>query len=69
MYSAGEEDIYGITLEELGRDMYTRGTTKLLTTTEEILDVIKLEERTYIFMGAGTISQMAYEIVDKLEEK
>ena len=69
VYSAGEEDIYGITLEELGREMYTRGTTKLLTTTEEILDVIKLEERTYIFMGAGTISQMAYEIVDKLEEK
>ena len=69
VYSAGEEDIYGITLEDLGRDIYTTGITKILATMEEVLEVVKLEERTYIFMGAGTISQMAYEVVEKLEEK
>ncbi len=67
VYSAGEEDIYGITLKDLGRDMYTTGTTKILTTVEEILEEVKAEDRTYIFMGAGTISQMVYDIVESLE--
>ena len=69
IYSAGEENIYGITLEDLARDMYTTGTTKILTTVDEIFDVVKSEDRTYIFMGAGTISQMAYDIVKRLEER
>ncbi len=69
VYSAGEEDIYGITLKDLGRDIYTTGTTKILTTVEEILEEVKAEDRTYIFMGAGTISQMAYEVVESLEVK
>lgn len=67
IYSAGEEDVYGITLEELAADIYTSGKTKILTTVEEILGKVKSEDRTYIFMGAGTISQMAYEVVEKLE--
>ncbi|MCK5780167.1 MAG: UDP-N-acetylmuramate--L-alanine ligase [Psychrilyobacter sp.] len=69
VYSAGEEDIYGITLEELGKDIFTTGKTKLLKTVDEVYDVVKSNEGTYIFMGAGTISQMAYEIVEKLEAK
>jgi UDP-N-acetylmuramate--alanine ligase len=69
IYSAGEENIYGITLEDLARDMYTKGTTKILTTVDEIFEVVKSEDRTYIFMGAGTISQMAYDIVKRLENK
>lgn len=67
IYSAGEKDIYGIKLEELAADIYTSGNAKILTTVEEILDVIKAEDRTYIFMGAGTISQMAYDVVRELE--
>ncbi|OQY41885.1 MAG: UDP-N-acetylmuramate--L-alanine ligase [Fusobacteriia bacterium 4572_74] len=67
IYSAGEEDIYGITLKELAADIYTCGNTKILITVEEIFEKIKAEDRTYIFMGAGTISQMAYEVVKKLE--
>ena len=67
VYSAGEENIYGITLSDLATDIYTSGTTKILTSTEEILERIKTEDRTYIFMGAGTISQMAYEVVENLE--
>ncbi|MEI6856881.1 UDP-N-acetylmuramate--L-alanine ligase [Psychrilyobacter sp.] len=67
VYSAGEEDIYGITLEELAADIYTSGNAKILTNVEEILEVVRAENRTYIFMGAGTISQMAHEVVEKLE--
>ena len=67
VYSAGEEDIYGITLKELAADIFTCGDTKILTTVCEILEEVKTEDRTYIFMGAGTISQMAYKVVEKLE--
>lgn len=67
IYSAGEEDIYGITLEELAADIYTFKNAKILTTVEEILEVVRVENRTYIFMGAGTISKMAYKVVEKLE--
>jgi len=67
VYSAGEEDIYGITLKELAADIFTCGDAKILTTVCEILEEVKTEDRTYIFMGAGTISQMAYKVVEKLE--
>jgi UDP-N-acetylmuramate--alanine ligase len=67
VYSAGEENIYGITLEQLAADINTSGNVKILTTVEEIMEVMRAEDRTYIFMGAGTISQMAYEVVKKLE--
>jgi UDP-N-acetylmuramate--alanine ligase len=69
IYSAGEENIYGIELEKLAKDMYTTGEPRIMTTVEELYELVKEDERTYIFMGAGTISQMAYEIVKKLEEK
>jgi len=68
IYAAGEKEDYGLSLEELARDMYTTGEAKILTTVDELVDLVKSEERTYIFMGAGTISQMAYEVVEKMEE-
>jgi len=68
VYSAGEENIYGITLEELASDIYTSGNVKILTTMEEIIEIVRAaEDRTFIFMGAGTVSQMAYEVVKNLE--
>ena len=67
IYSAGEENIYKLTLEQLAIDIYTPGNAKILTTVEEIIKVIRAEDRTYIFMGAGTISQIACEVVKKLE--
>lgn len=69
VYSAGEENNYGIRLEEFALDIYTSGNIKFLTTVEEITEVVRNEDRTYIFMGAGTISHMAYEVVKKLEVK
>ena len=69
VYSAGEENIYGITLEEFARDIYTKGTTKILTTVDEIYNLVNSEDRTYIFMGAGTISTMAYEVVDRIKNE
>ena len=68
IYAAGEKEDYGLSLEELAKDMYTTGEAKILTTVDELVDLVKSEERTYIFMGAGTISQMAYEVVEKMEE-
>jgi UDP-N-acetylmuramate--alanine ligase len=69
IYAAGEENIYGIELEQFAIDIYTKGNARILRTVDELLELVKSEERTYIFMGAGTISQMAYEVVEKLEEK
>ena len=69
IYSAGEENIYGIELEKFATDIYTKGKTKILKTVDELLELVKSENRTYIFMGAGTISQMAYEVVERLEEE
>ncbi len=67
VYAAGEENIYGITLEKLAKDLYSKGTAKVLMSEEDVSDLIESKSGTYIFMGAGTISQMAHNIVKKLE--
>lgn len=68
VYSAGEENIYNITMKQFGEDIFTTGKTKLMSTLEELIELVKAEDRTYIFMGAGTVSQMAYDVVKKMEE-
>lgn len=68
IYSAGEENIYGITLENL---MEKIGHTNIAKIEEisQLEDKILSEEkeRVYIFMGAGDISKIAHKISEKVK--
>lgn len=68
IYSAGEKNIYNVTLEELKESI---GHEKCIISNEN-KDVEKrvLEERenvTFLFMGAGNISTLAHAIVDDIK--
>jgi UDP-N-acetylmuramate--alanine ligase len=69
-YSAGEENIYVITSEELARKIAPRGNVRVFEGEKEIYENIKCaEEQTmYLFMGAGDISSMAHNITKLLEK-
>ncbi|MGL6099198.1 MAG: UDP-N-acetylmuramate--L-alanine ligase [Fusobacteriaceae bacterium] len=68
VYSAGEENIYGITIEKLMKKIGHKNINKI----EEIFKLenkilSEREERVYIFMGAGDISKIAHEISGKMK--
>lgn len=70
IYSAGERDEFGVTIEDLG---------KVLENKKVVIekDINKVDERilnckgheVFMFMGAGDISKVAHRIADKLEGK
>lgn len=70
VYSAGEKNIYDITLEKL-KDKIGHSNTKIILNNEEIENYIysNKEKQVYIFMGAGDISKLAHKIADNIEAR
>ncbi len=68
IYSAGEQNIFGVTLEEL-KERINHPKIKILNELEKLESIVNLEEKgvTYIFMGAGNISNVAHRIAEKLK--
>jgi len=69
-YSAGEENIYGISSEQLAEKIAPRGNIKVLKNEKDIYENITAsnEKALYLFMGAGDISSMAHNITKLLEK-
>lgn len=66
IYAASEDNIYGISSEDLAAKI---GNHVKVTTEEEIEKIVeesKNSGNTFVFMGAGSISKVAHNIVDKL---
>nr|WP_315047902.1 UDP-N-acetylmuramate--L-alanine ligase [uncultured Leptotrichia sp.] len=66
IYAASEDNIYGISSEDLAAKI---GNHVKVTTEEEIEKIVKESKNsgnTFVFMGAGSVSKVAHNIVDKL---
>ena len=66
IYAASEDNIYGISSEDLAEKI---GNHVKVTTEEEIEKIVeesKNSGNTFVFMGAGSVSKVAHNIVDKL---
>ena len=66
IYAASEDNIYGISSEDLAEKI---GNHVKVTTEEEIEKIVEESENsgnTFVFMGAGSVSKVAHNIVDKL---
>ena len=66
IYAASEDKIYGISSEDLAEKI---GNHVKVTTEEEIEKIVeesKNSGNTFVFMGAGSVSKVAHNIVDKL---
>lgn len=66
IYAASEDNIYGISSEDLAAKI---GNHVKVTTEEEIEKIVEESENsgnTFVFMGAGSVSKVAHNIVDKL---
>lgn len=68
VYSAGEKDEFGVTIENLF-DKIKHPNSKIIFSEEELeKDILSRNTpRTYIFMGAGNISNFAHSIAEKLK--
>ena len=68
VFSAGEKDEFGITIEDLLKKINHRNS-KLVSSDEELeSDILNRNEpRVYIFMGAGSISSFAHHFVEKIK--
>ena len=67
IYSAGEDNTYGVSSEELAEKI---GNGVKVYTEEEIQDLVKSHEnsnRSYVFMGAGSVSKLAHQIKSTLK--
>ncbi len=67
VYSAGEENTYGITSEDLADKI---GNGVKVCTEEEIEEIVRNRRDTgdtFVFMGAGSVSKLAHEIKEKLK--
>lgn len=67
IYSAGEDNTYGVSSEELAEKI---GNDVKVCTEEEIQDLVKSHEnsnRSYVFMGAGSVSKLAHQIKSTLK--
>ena len=67
IYSAGEDNTYGVASEELAEKI---GNGVKVYTEEEIQDLVKSHEnsnRSYVFMGAGSVSKLAHQIKSTLK--
>lgn len=70
IYSAGEKDEFGVSIEDLGKKIAHKNL-KIMAEQQELEERV-LEEgvgKVFLFMGAGSISKMAHEIVEKLQER
>lgn len=69
VYSAGEENIYGVSLEDI-KNISNHNKINIMKDENDIFrDIEKLKEkRVYLFMGAGDISKMAHKIKEKREK-
>ncbi|MGL4567659.1 MAG: UDP-N-acetylmuramate--L-alanine ligase [Fusobacteriaceae bacterium] len=68
VYSAGEENIYEITLEKLMKKIEHNKISAIEETSElETKILSEGKERVYIFMGAGDISKIAHKISEKMK--
>ncbi len=66
IYAASEDNIYGISSEDLAAKI---GNHVKVTTEEEIEKIVEESKdsgNTFVFMGAGSVSKVAHNIVDKL---
>lgn len=70
IYSAGEENIFNITLEKL-KEKIGHSNIEIITEIDTLKERVysRGEGVTYLFMGAGNISSIANEIAKKLEEE
>ncbi len=68
VYSAGEKDEFGLTLDNFLKKI-NHNNSKIISTEEDILSNVHSSEepRVYIFMGAGNISSIANSIAQKLK--
>ncbi|MGL4402513.1 MAG: UDP-N-acetylmuramate--L-alanine ligase [Fusobacteriaceae bacterium] len=67
-YSAGEENIYGITLEKLMEKIEHNNISEIEEISELENKILSNgKERVYIFMGAGDISKIAHKISEKMK--
>ena len=67
IYSAGEDNTYGVSSEELAEKI---GNGVKVYTEEEIQNLVKSHEnsnRSYVFMGAGSVSKLAHQIKSTLK--
>lgn len=69
IYAAGEKNIYNIGLEDL-KARVNHPNVILVNEEKEILEKIEksVEEKVYLFMGAGDISKLAHKITEKLKK-
>lgn len=68
IYGAGEENTYDVSSEALAKEIEKLGTSVQACNEEEIEKIVlKAENKeTFIFMGAGSVSKFAHDIVEKL---
>ena len=68
VYSAGEKDEFGITIEDLLKKINHKNS-KITFSEEELENDIlnRKDSRVYIFMGAGSISTFAHDLVEKIK--
>lgn len=68
VYSAGEKDEFGVTIENLFEKIKHPNSKIIFSESELEKDILSRNiPRTYIFMGAGNISSFAHSIADKLK--
>ena len=70
VYSAGEKDEFGVSLEDLLKKINHKNS-RILTDKDELEKELlsRKENHVYMFMGAGSISSIAHEFADKLEKQ
>ncbi len=70
IYSAGEKDEFGVSLEDLLKKINHRNG-KIVTDKDKLEEdlLTRTEDHVYLFMGAGSISSVAHEFAEKLQEK
>ncbi len=70
VYSAGEKDEFGVSLEDLLKKINHRNS-RIVTNKDELeKDLLnRKEDHVYLFMGAGSISGIAHEFAEKLEKR
>lgn len=70
IYSAGEKDEFGVTIEDLQKKINHRNSRIIRDKDELEKELLNRDNRhVYMFMGAGNISAIAHEFADKLEKK
>lgn len=70
IYSAGERNEFNVTLEDLSKKIHHKNI-KIMENNEDVENRVLNEglKKVFLFMGAGSISNIAHEIVNKLEER